>query len=268
MRDCGFIAHVCVPVSDLRGERVPASLSWEKDHLQETQLLRGEEVEVLKEEEGWSFIRALEQVTLYGDQFLPYEGWVQSSDVCKGTFQGRRNAVLVNESMSLENGQILSLGTYVDSGLDHSHTRDLSIQKEKSWESLIQESLFPLLGTPYLWGGRSAYIGSAYRRGVDCSGLVLLMFQLKGIRVPRNAHDQFVGSRPLRFQDLVCGDLIFLKPESRDRVDHVMIYLNETELLEATVRSGNVRIISLEQRLSEVRDLGMEVMCGRLFETK
>ena len=60
-----------------------------------------------------------------------------------------------------------------------------------------------LLGTPYLWGGRSP-------QGLDCSGLVQLSFGLAGCALPRDSPMQERVGEPVTDCDrLERGDLVF-----------------------------------------------------------
>ncbi len=58
------------------------------------------------------------------------------------------------------------------------------------------------LDVPYVWGGLSAY-------GVDCSGLVYLVFRQLGISLPRDAGDQAEATRPIKDDEVQAGDLFF-----------------------------------------------------------
>jgi len=97
-----------------------------------------------------------------------------------------------------------------------------------------------LLGVAYRWGGTSPL-------GLDCSGLVRLLFGLEGIVLPRDSRDQALAMRPFRvpteMRDVKAGDLVFFG--SRDGViDHVGIGIGggSGRFLHA---SGRVRISSL-----------------------
>lgn len=67
-------------------------------------------------------------------------------------------------------------------------------------------------GTPYRLGGMS-------RRGIDCSGFVLLTFRNRfDIQLPRTTSQQSrIGTR-ISKKDLKPGDLVFSKPAGRRRV--------------------------------------------------
>ena len=86
------------------------------------------------------------------------------------------------------------------------------------------------LGAPYLWGGRNGL-------SCDCSGLVNLLYAQEGIKVPRDAHDQFLITKPISYQELKPADFIFLS--SGGRVHHVMLFLEGDSFLEAT--GGEIR---------------------------
>lgn len=65
------------------------------------------------------------------------------------------------------------------------------------------------LGLPYRWGGLSE------RRGVDCSGLVQILFAKLHIQLPRTSSDQVRSGENIAMQDLQTGDLVFFLPTGR-----------------------------------------------------
>lgn len=92
-------------------------------------------------------------------------------------------------------------------------------------------------GTPHMWGGTS-------REGIDCSGLVQMVYQeTLEHDLPRTTRAQSrVGTSVS--SGLQPGDLVFFRVDTR-KGRHVGIYLSDGEFLHASASDG-VRISSLD----------------------
>lgn len=86
------------------------------------------------------------------------------------------------------------------------------------------ESWRPFLGTPYLWGGGSAW-------GIDCSGFVQLLFRMAGRDVPRDADEQCAAGRAVQTPE--PGDVACLR-------GHVGLYLGDDRMVHASGRAMRV----------------------------
>lgn len=96
------------------------------------------------------------------------------------------------------------------------------------------------LGLPYRWGGMSE------RRGMDCSGLVKVLFAKLNIELPRTSREQFHAGENVAVENLQAGDLLFF---SSDGVtpNHVGLYIGENRFVHAEKKSGRVIITDLKQ---------------------
>ena len=98
------------------------------------------------------------------------------------------------------------------------------------------------VGTAYQWGGRSP------ETGFDCSGLVAHVFERAwGLVLPHSARAQSRAGKPVRFADLLPGDLVFYNTRNRP-YSHVGIYLGEGRFVHAPRRGARVRIESVYTR--------------------
>lgn len=139
------------------------------------------------------------------------------------------------------------------------------------------------LDVPYLWGGRSMYMPellegkreSGERRaeskkfrslnselqtsqgiatGVDCSGLVNLVFRANRIDIPRDACDQWREAEKIPLENIEPCDLIFLSAEEKpDSITHVMLYAGGEEFIEAAETGGTVRINTFREKFGMSR---------------
>jgi len=95
-----------------------------------------------------------------------------------------------------------------------------------------------LVGAGYLWGGRSS-------AGLDCSGLVQQAFLACGVALPRDTDQQLTQGRPVGFQDLQRGDLVFWR-------GHVGMMIDETTLLHANAHHMTVATEPLEVAIGRI----------------
>jgi len=84
------------------------------------------------------------------------------------------------------------------------------------------------------------------------------------MKVPRNAHDQYIFSKKISKNQLQPENLAFLaKHETPNKIFHVMIYLGNEQWLEATSDSMNVRIVTMDQKLM-IYPTGVELHYGKI----
>lgn len=276
---------VGVSVADVRSLPGTMARPGLHDPQEETQLIYGEHVRVLKTESGWAKIQAVEQPEYtHSRSWEGYPGWVEASALTPPRNDDAPNIVVTAKWASLwkdayRSGQLgvqFPMGTSVaarnmgnqlwqvrlaDGTVAWMDYKDAVSNKtlsalslEQKREAIIQ-SAEKFIGDPYFWGGRSPHADSktSAATGVDCSGLINLSFRTVGMIIPRDANEQHLKARPVAH--VQPGDLIFLSERSNPkRIVHVMLYAGDGELIEAPGTGQAVRRIPVMARLG----LGLE----------
>ncbi|PCJ66537.1 MAG: hydrolase Nlp/P60 [Bacteroidetes bacterium] len=193
-----------------------------------TQLLFGETYAILKQEGDWYYIKM---------DFDGYEGWLSDSSI--NSFIERKTYtqkdLYLSEINDIAGGTVLSsMGSELPLiGLNAIRLQVTGLSKQ-------------FLGTPYLWGGR-------HFSGIDCSGFVQIVYKVLGIKLPRDASQQQKEGKPVAFDNLFEGDLVFF--HKNERIGHVGLVLGNGKVIHA---HGMVRIDSLTKEGVFNSDSGLQ----------
>jgi cell wall-associated NlpC family hydrolase len=241
------IAIVCVPVVSVmsRSSKTPtcadeivvrSRFSGEmytlpKEHRNPlccTQLLKGDQVKILKQNDTWLLVRSLEQYVYVNGVKRYIDGWVPEYAI--------KRYLEKNITETVENKS--NQGEFSQNNL---HGINSTCNEQAARKKIIS-FMRHAIGNPYVWGGRS--VGKHKVRGEvvgpDCSGLVGLAYKKAGIFIPRNAQSMRHEARAIECgADLQTGDLIFFAhPDNKNSITHVVAYSGNDSVIESKVPEG------------------------------
>ncbi len=96
-------------------------------------------------------------------------------------------------------------------------------------------------------GVRYRFGGTTRETGLDCSGLMLNVFQHAGVDLPRRATDMARLGIKVDKHDLQPGDLVFFNTR-RQAYSHVGLYVGDGQFLHAPSSGGQVRLEDMKGR--------------------
>lgn len=214
-----------------------------------SQILFGELYRVLQCEEKWLYIQLLDD---------GYEGWidrkmfVEVSEDFVVSYQEGNNRVTkeifnIVTRQNCYGNKLIVLGstfplfdtkrtTFLLGEVPYLVETPVKEELKQSIRERIIHYALAYYNTPYLWGGRTPY-------GIDCSGLVQMVYKMVGIQLPRDASQQATKGEILSFvEECLPGDLVFF---GNGTISHVGIVWQDGRIIHA---SGRVRIDKLDHQ--------------------
>ncbi|GAB4073193.1 gamma-D-glutamyl-L-lysine dipeptidyl-peptidase [Barrientosiimonas marina] len=247
------------------------------DNRIQTQTLYGEAVMVTETHADWAHVVVPAQPSVKDERGYP--GWIplrQLTNVAKRDWHRSKSAAVIADRVWLENDNgeqtlELSFMTILPVAEEEKsrvqvltpHGRRFlpreTVRVFSSDEGLSQQTGQQLLtdgrrflGLGYFWGGMSSF-------GYDCSGLTYALHQASGYQIPRDARDQAQKGKPISYNALQPGDLLFFAADTGSGpISHVGLYDCDGQMLHSPQSGRGIERIKLagtsyEDRLCAAR---------------
>ncbi len=128
----------------------------------------------------------------------------------------------------------------------------------KPAEARLRQAISEFYGAPYKYGGSTP-------AGVDCSGLVMRVYEQVGVKLPRTSEQQFHTGMKVDSGDLRYGDVLFFNKfcqrqyshyaasilsifsSEEDRPCHTGIYIGQGRFIHSSSSQRGVAVSNLNQ---------------------
>ncbi len=218
---------------------IPIRANTDQASEQRSQLLYGDTFKITEHRKEWNKIRVTSDGT---------EGWIQKNQITPLSKELYKELKAVKYPayssdliafVSHQKSQLtpVLLGSVVQNAktLDHSFEGE-SVSGTMDKDQLVPTAL-QYLNAPFQWGGKTPF-------GIDCSGLVQMVYKINGYSLPRDAGDQAKEGEVLSFvEESSPGDLAFFD-NGEGVIIHVGIIMRNNHVIHAY---GCVRIDRLDQ---------------------
>ncbi len=215
-----------------------------------TQAVMWEDVEILEDENKWYRVRQQDGYSGWLHRFYtvnlsepPATGKMIVDRFCPVTMNPDTDSLILNNLVfgtmlpenAVGNRQRDFLQVILPDG-NRGWISETSLRLPEKSREQIAALAVALLGTPYLWGGKTSF-------GFDCSGFAQSVFRCVSVSLPRDSHQQAELVRK-QMVDIACaqkGDLLFFA--ENEIVSHVGIFLGKHQFIHC---SGQVKINSVK----------------------